>query len=98
MFLVSSDATTPAPQCAPAPGAAAKTLACCAPAGLTGRASSHSPSTATSQFGRIFSRAKYAAARLRIPPHVPANAYKHDVEVARHRSDDGSPTTPCLSI
>jgi hypothetical protein len=44
MFPVSSDATTPAPQSAPAPGAAAKTLACCAPAGLTGRASSHSPS------------------------------------------------------
>ena len=45
MFLVSSDATTPAPQSAPAPGAAAKTLTCCVPAGLTGRASSHSPST-----------------------------------------------------
>src|SRR5918997_5668295 len=45
MFLVSSDATTPAPQPAPASGAAVKTLACCAPAGLTGRASSRSPST-----------------------------------------------------
>jgi hypothetical protein len=45
MFLVSSDTTTPAPQSPPAPGAAAKTLACCAPAGLTSRASSHSPST-----------------------------------------------------